>query len=853
MSCNLKQQVLLTVEPYYQNRIIKPIIIMKKFIALTAAVLTFTYAGFAQTNSRVKGEVKDESQKPLQGITVSLLRSKDSSLVKAAITDKSGGYLFESVKDGSYLLGISAVGYQKSYSQVVDVKESAELSIPSFSLAPEAKGLKEVTVIARKPLFEQKPDKMLVNVEASPSNAGANALEILEKSPGISVDKDGNISLKGKAGVQVFIDGKPAYLSGADLANYLRNLQGTQLDQIEIMTNPPAKYDAAGNSGIINIKTKKTKQMGYNILATAGYSQGVYASNNQNVNFNFRKNKVNLFGTLSRNERNSFQKLSIQRKFIEESSKEVKSLFEQESPMRNLNIGNNGKIGADIYLSKKTTLGATVNGFYNTGMFTNNSDIDIAAPDGSLVSKANGYSKSKSNWRHFGSNINFRHQFDTTGKELSADVDYLHYNATNTQNLMNSYFDASGAPTITPDNLLGNLPQLISIYSAKTDYLHPLKKGAKFEAGLKTSFVQTDNNAVYDTLRNGAMILDSARSNHFVYTENINAAYVNYSKEFSKKFSMQLGLRLENTTAKGNSKGLAYSNMYNKFTSFDSTFTLNYTQLFPTVYLQYAVNEKNSFTANYGRRIRRPDYENLNPFVEFLDRYTYEQGNPNLRPQFSHNIELSHTFDNFLTTTLNYAKTNNIIQQVIEQNEATNESYIKQANIANQRQYGIAVSAFKQIKGFSGNIYANVFNNEFNGIVNNTMITMGATSAMFNGSVAYKFKKGLTTEISGFYRTAGVDGVFRIGAFGMMNLGASMPVFKTKGTIRLNVRDVLWSQRIKGESKFGNIDAQFQNYRDSRVATITFTYRFAKGKLNTNTRRKASGSADEQSRVKSGE
>lgn len=826
---------------------------MKKLFALAAAVLTFTYAGFAQTNSRVKGEVKDESQKPLQGITVSLLRSKDSSLVKAAITDKSGGYLFESVKDGSYLLGITAVGYQKSFSQVVDVKEGSDLSIPVFSLAPEAKGLKEVTVTARKPLFEQKPDKMVVNVEASPTNAGANALEVLEKSPGVSVDKDGNISLKGKAGVQVFIDGKPAYLSGADLANYLRNLQGTQLDQIEIMTNPPAKYDAAGNSGIINIKTKKSKQMGYNVMATLGYSQGVYASNNQNLTFNYRKNKVNLFGTLSRNERNSFQKLSIQRKFIEESSKEVKSLFEQLSSMRQLNMSNNAKLGADFYVTKKTTIGATVNGFYNPGVFTNNSDIDIANPDGTLMSKANGFSKSKSQWRHFGSNINFRHVFDTTGKELTADVDYLNYNVSSSQNLMNKYFDPSGVPTNVPDNLLGSLPQLIRIYSGKADYLHPLKNGAKFEAGIKTSFVETDNNAVYDTLRNGMMILDSARSNHFVYTENINAAYVNYSKQLNKKWSAQLGLRLENTTARGNSKGLAYSNVYNKFMPFDSAFTLNYTQLFPTAYVQYTADEKNSFTVNYGRRIRRPDYENLNPFVEFLDRYTFEQGNPKLRPQFSHNIELSHTFKGFLTTTLNYTKTNNIIQQVLEQNENSNESYIKQANIANQRQYGIAVSAFKQFKGFSGNIYANVFNNEFNGIVNNTMVTMGATSAMFNGSVAYKFKKGLTTEVSGFYRTAGVDGVFRIGGFGMMNLGASMPLFKTKGTIRLNVRDVLWSQRIKGESKFGNIDAQFQNYRDSRVASITFTYRFAKGKLNANARRKTSGSADEQSRVKTGE
>lgn len=827
---------------------------MKKISAiLAAALLTFTFSGFAQTITRVKGEVKDENQKPVSGITVSLLKSKDSSLVKAAITDKTGIYVFEAIKEGAYLVGITAVGFQTSLSQPIEVKEGAEVAIPSFSLLPQAKGLREVVVTAKKPMFEQKPDKMVVNVEASPTNAGANALEILEKSPGVSVDRDGNISLKGKAGVQVFIDGKPAYLSGADLANYLRNMQGTQLDQIEIMTNPPAKYDAAGNSGIINIRTKKTKQMGYSILATVGTSQGIYTSNNQNLTFNYRKNKVNLFGTLSRNERNSFQVLSIQRKFIEESSKDVKSLFDQVSHMRQLNQSNNAKVGADFYLTKKTTIGATVNGFYNPGLFTNNSDIDIADPNGTLLSKANGFSRSRSYWRHFGSNVNFRHVFDSTGKELTADVDYLNYNVSSSQNLMNKYFTANGTPTGTPDNLLGNLPQLISIYSGKADYVHPLKKGAKFEAGIKTSFVETDNNAVYDTLRNGAMILDSARSNHFIYTENINAAYVNYSKQFNKKFSAQFGLRLENTYAKGNSRGLAYSNETNKFERFDSTFTLNYTQLFPTVYLQYAASETNSFVVNYGRRLRRPDYENLNPFVEFLDRYTFEQGNPNLRPQFSHNIELSHTFKGFLTTTFNYTKTNNIIQQVIEQNEATNESFVKQANIANQRQYGISVSAFKQIKNFSGNIYANVFNNEMTGIVNNTMVTMGATTAMFNGSVSYKFKKGLTTEISGFYRTAGVEGVFRIGAFGMMNLGASLPVLKTKGTIRLNVRDVLWSQRIKGESKFGNIDAQFQNYRDSRVATITFTYRLAKGKLNGNTRRKSNAAADEQNRVKSGD
>lgn len=825
---------------------------MKKISAfLTAALLTCTYSSFAQTASRVKGDVKDESQKPVSGITVSLLRGKDSSLVKAAITDKSGTYSFESVKNGSYLLGITSVGYQKKISSVIEVKEGAEITVPSFSLLPEAKGLKEVTVTAKRPMFEQKADKLVVNVDASPTNAGANALEVLEKSPGITVDKDGNISLKGKAGVQVFIDGKPAYLSGADLANYLRNLQGPQLDQIEIMTNPPAKYDAAGNSGIINIKTKRTLQFGYNGSVTTGYTQGRYQRYTNSFTFNYRKNKVNLFANGNYNARNSFQELDIQRSFSNSVTKEVVSLFEQETRMIHKNRSLNGKVGMDFFATKKTTFGVTANGFYSPGQFLSTSDIDIFSADHTLLSKTIGKADNSSTWKHFGTNLNFRHVFDTTGKEISADVDHLRYSATNTQSLVNKY--ENGNQPKLPDTLYGNLPQNIYIYSAKVDYVQPFKKGLKFEAGFKTSFVETDNVARYDSLINNNRQLDSARRNDFVYKENINAAYVNFSKQLNKKISAQVGLRLENTSAKGYSKGYAFDKDKEKFADFDTTFNLNYTQLFPTVYIQYAVNEKHSLGVNYGRRIRRPDYESLNPFVEFIDRYTYEQGNPNLRPQFSHNIELSHTYKGFLTTTLNYTNTNNIIQEVLEQNEERNESYIKRANIAKQQQFGIAVSAFKQIKKWNGNIYVNVYNNKFEGLVNGDFVTLGRTTMVLSASNSYKFGKDWTTEISGFYRTAGYEGVFHIRPLGELNFGVSKPVLKGKGTLRLSVRDILWTQRGQGEIKYGLVHANFQQRRDSRSVGMTFTYRFSKGKINGNTRRKASGAADEQNRVKASE
>ncbi|MFT3844409.1 MAG: outer membrane beta-barrel family protein [Lacibacter sp.] len=813
---------------------------MKKLFFLLTAMLTLSSAVFSQKLSKVNGRVTDDAQKPVQGVTVSLYKAKDTMLVKAALTGNDGVFVFEAVKEGDYLVGASSVGYKKVISEVLQIRDGAETLVPALVMQTESKNMKELVITGKKPLFEQKADKLVVNVEASPTNAGANALEVLEKSPGVSVDKDGNISLKGKTGVQVFIDGKPAYLSGADLVNYLRSLQGSQLDQIEIMTNPPAKYDAAGNSGIINIKTKKTKQFGYNVTATVGYSQGIYAKNNQNINFNYRKNKVNLFGSVSRYERNNFQRLSIQRKFSDEVTKDVLSQFDQVSKMRNLGTSNNAKLGADYSISKKTTIGAVVNGFYNPGVFRNESDINIFDAANVLQSKTYAKSESRSTWKNISTNVNFRHQFDSTGKELTADVDYIHYNAPSTQNLSNYYFNANGAPNAIPDTLYGSLPQSIGIFSAKADYVHPLKKGAKFEAGIKISFVETDNNAVYDSLINNKLVRDYGRSNHFIYDENINAVYVNYSRSLSKKITGQFGLRLENTIAHG----------YQKTTG--ERFTLNYTQLFPTAYLQYAVNEKNNLSLNYGRRINRPDYQSLNPFVEFLDRYTFESGNPYLKPEFSHNVEMSYTYNNFFTTTLNYTKSKNIIQQVLEQNEQTNQTFIRIANIASRQQIGIALSAFKQIKSFSGNVYVNVSNNKFRGIVNNSFVSVEGTTAMFNASASYKFKKGWNTEISGFYRTATPEGVFRIGSFGTMSLGVSKTLLKEKATLRLSVRDVLWSQRFKGNIQYGAVNTQFQQYGDSRVASFTFTYRLSKGKVNSNNRRKAGGAGDEQNRVKGG-
>ncbi len=829
---------------------------MKKIFSLLAGI-TIGMSSFAQsaTGGKITGSIKDGgNQKIIDAASVSLLKAKDSALVKVAVTDKDGNFAFENIKDGNYLVLATSIGHVKTYSSSVTISAgNASATVGVLQLVPSDKAMKEVVVSSKKPLIERKIDRTIVNVDASITSSGSTALEVLEKAPGISVDKDGNISLKGKAGVIVYLDGRPSYLSGPDLANMLRNMTASQLEQIEIMTNPPAKYDAAGNAGVINIKTKKNKLFGYNGSITTGYTQGRYARFNEAVSFNYRNKKVNFFSNFSYNRNHRSQELYILRNFRDAGTKNIKSIFDQSTDMESQSHNYSAKAGLDYTVSKNTTIGLVVNGFYNPSLWQSSTKTSIYDPNYNLTDVTTAITQNEEKWKNFSSNVNFRTKLDTAGQELTADLDFIQYKATSVQPLTSTYFDNAGNQLKAPEVLNGTLPTNIKIYSGKVDYTLPLKKDAKFEAGIKTSFVNTDNNARYDSVKTGYSVLDSARSNHFIYDENINAAYVNYSRPLGKKWTAQLGLRIENTNSNGISKGYTFNVAQNKFEYTETKFKRSYTQLFPTVYLQYTANEKNQFVINYGRRIERPDYQDMNPFVHFLDRYTFEQGNPNLSAQFAHNIELSHTYKGFLTSTVNYTKTTDIIQMVLEQNEVTKETFIKKANIASSEQVGLAITANKSItKWWSGNIYANVYNNHFKGVVGTEPISLGVTSFMVQLQQQFKFKKGWAAEVSGFYRSKGLEGVIYIKPIAQVNAGVSKQVLKNQGSIRLNVRDIFAGSVFKGYSKYGTVDANFKNVNDSRAVSLTFTYRFNKGKLKAGSGKRNSGASDEQNRVKSG-
>lgn len=793
----------------------------------------------AQNGGKVSGRInsKAELQAGFTGATVSLLGAKDSAVYQSSLAGRDGLFSFENIANGKYMLAVSAVGHQKTHSGIFEITaDNKFILLPPIVLLHRAKAMAGVTVIARRPLIEQKVDRTIVNVEASVTNVGATALEILEKSPGVSVDKDGNISMKGKEGVLVMIDGRPTQLAGADLASLLRNLNANQMDQIELMTNPPARYDAAGNAGVINIKTKKTKAAGYTGSVNLGYTQGRYPKTNEGLNFNYREGKVAFFTNLSHNHRKNFGVLTIQRALRNTTGAIPQNYFDQESNRMNEGESYNAKIGIDYFPNKKTSFGVVFNGFTNPSTFFNRNMTSISTSSKELESLTRATVNQTSAWKNFSTNVNFRRVFDSAGKELTSDVDYMSYDSRNELVMINTYFDARGGFHGKADTLQGALPQNIKIYSGRIDYLHPIKKGTKIEAGIKSSVVRTDNNAGYDSIQHGRIVHDIVRSNHFIYNENINAAYVTINNSLSKKIHAQLGLRLENTNAEG------------RQLTTGQTFDRHYTQLFPTAYFQYKRNDKNNFGLNYGRRLRRPNYESLNPFIRFMDRYTYSQGNPDLKPQFSHNIELTHTYHNVLTTTVNYTATNDIIQTLIEQKGQ--EAYAKQANIASLRQYGIAFNVNHSVaKWWTNNLYLNIYRNGFKGVVNNIPISFSATSLSMNGSQQFKLSKTLMAEISGFYRSAGVEGVIKLRARGMVSAGFSQQVMKNKGTLRVMARDIFYTQKAYATANYGNVDAAFQERGDSRVLAVGFTYRFSKGK-NAGPRKRTSGSAgEEQNRV----
>lgn len=805
-------------------------------------VFLMSISGLAYGQGQLSGLVSDSASKPLEGAVVSLLLAEDSSLVKTAITEADGKYLFQGLKPANYFVMVTEFDHEKYKSAPVGLTENQKLVLPEISLTTKkADKLEEVVIAAKIPLIERKMDRTVVNVDAMISAAGNNALELLEKSPGVLVDQNGGILLQGKSGVMVLIDDKQTYLSGEALLNYLKSLPASAISQIEIMTNPPAKYDAAGNVGIINFVTKKSKLRGTNGSVTLNYGQGIYSRTFNNFTLNHRNNKFNFFANGSGFNYIGYSNLFINRTYRNEDLS-VQSAFDQQMVMKNKSYGGNLRAGFDYYLSEKTTLGVSLNGAYSNSKGHTNNISELRNPDQSLTKTVIAANTDDQVFKNGGLNLNFRKQFDSTGRSLTMDLDYVYYENIGEESYLNKSYTPNGTLFET-DLLTGRLPSKISIYAYKLDYSHPFKKAMKLEAGFKSSYAGTDNLVEYYNTIEGVVSMDYDKTNHFRYDEFINAGYVNLSKEY-KRFGFQAGLRAEHTTSRGNQLGNPMKP--------SSRFNRDYMNLFPTVYASYKIDSmaNNQLVFSYGKRVDRPYYENLNPFLKPLDKFTFYTGNPYLRPTFSHNLSFTYSFKSFFSADIRYSRTKNEISETIRIDE-NNIYYSQPQNIGKSQALTLALNTTIPVgKWLTSSLYTEISNTRYQSILYTEQLNSSGNFFYASLTNNFKFNKGWSGELSAFYVSKMTYAQFTLGARGRVNVAVQKKIMKDKASLKLSFNDIFYTMASSGViNNLRLTDATYINYPDSRNVFLTFTYGFGKP-MESKPKHQGSGSESEQQRVK---
>ena len=822
---------------------------MKTISAFFILILFTLSTTFGQVLKRgtVQGLVKTTAGKPLEFTTMMLLKAKDSTLTKGAISDIDGKYSFDNVGAGQYMVAAQQIGYRKTYSLPFAIDEANPAQeLPVVALIEESKNLTEVNVVAKKPFIEQQVDRTVMNVENSIVSSGNTALEVLEKAPGVTIDRQNDqIQLKGKSGVIVYIDGKQTYLSQQEVSNLLKNTPSDNIATIEIITNPGSKYDAAGTSGIINIKMKKNKNFGTNGTAIIGTGYG-WVNNlngvrndlpkfNTSLNLNHRDGKVNLFGNYSYVNRQSAQSNQLDR-VIKYNGQTT--YFNQNSFRPNQYTGHSYKAGMDYFINDKSTIGVVMNGFSNDWRSVGQNNTLISDENRQLTSKA----ITQTDARNFLSNItgNMNYKFDYgKGREWTVDADYVHYGGQNTNNLSTQYYNVENAPSRPNQDVRNNMPSTITIWAFKTDYVLPLKKDSKLEIGLKSSYVNADNNTIYDTLQQEKRqwLFDASRSNQFLYNENINAGYVNYAGAFGK-LKVQAGLRAEHTHSMGTSVTL------------NQTVDRNYLNLFPTLFLSRQLDTNNVLNLSYSRRISRPDYQNLNPFVFYLDPYTYQQGNPFLRPQYTNSVELTHVYKNAFTTTLNYSRTTDFINsETPRQIPAQNITYVTPENLGVQDNVSLNLSFPVTVtKWWRMQNNISTYYQHYQTIYSGSPYEVKLVAGNLYTSQNFTFSKTLSGELSGWFNTASQYGFYQARPQGGFSLGVQKKVMDGKGNLKLNVNDPFWLNHFNGRAVVQDIDFRVQSRWESRQIRMTFTYRFGNQNVK-GARQRNSATSAEQSRV----
>ncbi|WP_190300483.1 outer membrane beta-barrel family protein [Rufibacter hautae] len=798
---------------------------------LGVLLLSFTaFTGQAQVNpGQISGTVKDSlHQQVLSYATIQLKKYADAAFVEAVITDDKGGFQLTNLPQGLYFLTADYLGYKKVKVDSLQVGAAEILKPIALFLPTDAKLLKAVTVTGYKPFIEQQADKLVLNVAESPLAAGGPTDEVISRAPGV-VEQNGGFQVRGRNAL-VLIDSKNTNLSGEDLKNFLSSMPTNGVSKVEVIANPSAKYDAAGGA-VINIITAKNKNYGTNGTLTLGTGAGQKARYNGGLSLNHRTAKLNVYGSLDRQHSQSFTTLTSDRLLNQESR-----IQERTHEVRTQD-NNSFKAGLDYDFSKKASGGILVRGMLNqrrrvgttvSQLSQNGMPGDLSTVD--IEGKSQVVSPSV--------NVFYKTLLDSAGTELRLGADYFSYGKDWQNQFATRYYHGGGEEHQPASFLRDDSPASNAIQTITADLVHPLKKGS-LEAGLKSTFTKTDNDIFWEgRSATGDWSVDAGKTNHFVYRENINAAYASYSTTV-QKVSLQLGLRAEQTTTKGTSLTLGQEKKRDYF------------NLFPSVSGQYAVSAKQQVGVSYRKKIDRFRFDIVNPFVTYLSQYSYAQGNPNVQPSISHNFEVSHTLNNSLFTSLSYGRHLNVLSEVVRPLEGTEAVVSSFANFNSADQWSGTIT---HVKGFYsgkwnssntvGFLYAQVFANGA------AQFKDSRGTFMLSSSNTLQLGKGFKAEIFASYMSPMTFGAYAFKAQYSGNVGLSKSVLDNQGTLTLNVTDVFNTRTTRYETESFGVRGVSENKMESRLVRLNFSYRFGNKNVKGSKNRKT-GNEEEKFRMES--
>ncbi len=787
----------------------------KSHSLISAFLILFTIASRAQVG-KIFGTVKDSATHKILSQATVQLTSVENHFLAVKLSDSAGFFKFDSLKFGHYSIKISFVGYSIFTKENIELTKD-DIELNNILLKAANTQMSAVTVNSKIPFILQTPDKITLNIASSPIAAGGNVYDAILRAPGM-MEQSNALLFRGQNNVEVLINGRPSNLSGDDLKNMLSNMPANRVEKIEVLPNPSAKYDATAGT-IVNIILAKNQNFGANYTFTGGAGAGKYFQGNAGLDFNYRNQKMNVYGgyiyTHNKQYYDDNTLTSLSNYSVNDHEHEVRSRH-----------NNSYNLGTDFYLNKKSTLGFMVNGYYNQRdrNVMDNSVLHINNAD----SASSVATKGKASFSNPSVNVYYQTTFDSAGNSLSINADYFNYTKHWSDNYVTDYLNGNLPPTYMRDNSPANN----NVYALSADFTHPTKK-TTWEFGVKSSYTKTDNNILWENLIDNSWQTDVTKTNHFIYTENINAAYFNYTRMI-KKLRLQLGLRGEQTNTTGN---LVTTNEKNN---------KHYFNLFPTVGLMYMKNTNNIFSLNYKSSITRFGYDVVNPFIVYQNQYTYSQGNPNIQPMLIDRLSFGYVYHQFLSVSAGYTYIKRLIS--LEYLQGDNNAVIQTfGNLNHGNSYTLTVTVQKQIgvwqtvlTGVGG--YVHYTNSNSTESVNNSWLGILQWQNNFN------FKHGWSMEENSSYSAPMASGATKISHLFNNSLGLSKSLFKGNGSLKLSVTDVFNSAKPKVVYNNQGIVTNSNSHDETRFVHLTFKYKFGNKHIKAN-KQHASGVSDLQQRM----